>query len=213
MDLRLENESDELLILAAKQLRGSTRRIFLAQVCDTLCDGSARKTEQRFGWGRDTVEKGIADRALSAEERAARPTSGNKGRIAWEKRDPQMAMDIRLIVEPHTQSDPELKSERCYTNLSAAEVLTELREKGYTSAQLPSERTMRDILNRMNYRLKRIQKGKPLKKTKDTDAIFDNVKAARDSAGKDPNTLEISIDTKTKVKLGEYSQGGKNQNQ
>jgi len=34
---------------------------------------------------------------------------------------------------------------------------------------------MRDILNRMNYRLKRIQKGQPLKKTKDKDAIFVNV--------------------------------------
>ena len=49
--------------------------------------------------------------------------------------------------------------------------------KGYPEADLPSERTMRDILNRMNYRLKRIQKGKPLKKTEETDAIFANVKA------------------------------------
>ena len=208
----LENESDELLVLAAKQLRGSTRRIFMAKVCDTLCEGSPRKAEHRFGWGRDTVEKGIADRALTAEERASRPNSANKRRVPWEKRDPQMAMDIRLIVEPHTQSDPELKSERCYTNLSAAEVLTALQQKGYPQSQLPSERTMRDILNRMNYRLKRIQKGKPLKKTEDTDAIFENVHSARSTAGKDPNTLEISIDTKTKVKLGEYSQGGKNQN-
>ena len=208
----MESESDKLLKLATKQLRGSTRRIFIAEVCDTLCDGSARKTEERFGWGRDTVEKGIADRALTPEERASRPSSANKGRMAWEKRNPQMAMDIRLIVEPHTQSDPELKSERCYTNFSAAEVLAALQEKGYAQAQLPTVRTMRNILNRMNYRLKRIQKGKPLKKTKDTDAIFDNVQSARSTASGDPNTLEISIDTKTKVKLGEYSQGGKNQN-
>jgi len=212
MALFMENESDELLILAAKQLRGSTRRIFIANVCDTLCEGSARKTEHRFGWGRATVEKGMADCALTAEERASRPSSANKGRMPWEKRYPQIEMDIRLIVEPHTQSDPELKSERCYTNLSAAEVLTALQQKGYPQSQLPSERTMRDILNRMNYRLKRIQKGKPLKKTEDTDAIFENVHSARSTAGKDPNTLEISIDTKTKVKLGEYSQGGKNQN-
>ena len=212
MAASIESEADELLTLAAKQLRGSTRRIFLAQVCDTLCDGSPRKAEHRFGWGRETIEKGMVDRALSPEERASRPSSGNKGRVPWEKRDPQMAMDIRLIVEPHTQSDPELKSGRCYTNLSAAEVLAALQEKGYAPAQLPKERAMRDILNRMNYRLKRIQKGKPLKKIKDTDAIFDNVQSARNVAGKDPDTLEISIDTKTKVKLGEYSQGGKNQN-
>jgi hypothetical protein len=41
----------------------------------------------------------------------------------------------------------------------------------------------------MNYRLKRIQKGRSLKKTKDTDAVFENVQAV---ARADPETLEIS---------------------
>jgi Rhodopirellula transposase DDE domain len=62
----------------------------------------------------------------------------------------------------------------------------------------------------MNYRLKRIRKGKPLKKTKDTDAIFANVVAVREEARDDPETLEISMDTKAKVALGEYARGGKN---
>ena len=75
---------------------------------------------------------------------------------------------------------------------------------------MPSERTMRDILNRMNYRLKRLQKGKPLKKTEQTDAIFANVQASREEARNDPGTLEISMDTKAKVALGEYVRGGKN---
>ena len=75
---------------------------------------------------------------------------------------------------------------------------------------MPSERTMRDILNRMNYRLKRIQKGKPLKKTEETDAIFANVKEVREEARDDPETLEISMDTKAKVSLGDYVRGGKN---
>jgi hypothetical protein len=95
--------------------------------------------------------------------------------------------------------------------LSAGEVRSALVEKGYSGAQLPSERTLRDILNRMNYRLKRIQKGKPLKKNELTSPIFDNVKAARDAATEDPTILEISVDTKTKVSLGEYVLGGKNQ--
>jgi hypothetical protein len=81
---------------------------------------------------------------------------------------------------------------------------------GYAREELPAERTMRDILNRMNYRLKRLQKGKPLKKTEQTDAIFANVKAVRDQVRDDPETLEISMDTKAKVALGEYVRGGKN---
>ncbi len=138
-------------------------------------------------------------------------TPSLRGRQRSEEANPQLAVDIRLIVEPHTHSDPELKTQRQYTNLAAAEVRQALVERGYQEDQLPSERTLRDILNRMNYRLKRIQKGKPLKKTADTDAIFENVHAARDKYQDDPETLEISVDTKTKVSLGEYALGGKNQ--
>ena len=121
-----------------------------------------------------------------------------------------MAADIRAVVEPHAYADPELKSARRYTNLSAAEVRDALIARGYTHEGLPSERTMRDVLNRMNYRLKRIQKGKPLKKTPETDAIFANVEAVRQQARDDPETLEISMDTKAKVGLGDYARGGKN---
>jgi hypothetical protein len=81
--------------------------------------------------------------------------------------------------------------------------------KGYHEEELPGERTMRDILNRMNYRLKRIQKGKPLKKTGETDAIFANVRRVREQARDDPEALEISMDAKAKVALGEYVRGGK----
>jgi Rhodopirellula transposase DDE domain len=86
-----------------------------------------------------------------------------------------------------------------------------LIEKGHPKEALPSERTLRDILNRMNYRLKRIQKGKPLKKTRETDAIFANVKRVQDQVRDDPEALEISVDTKAKVALGDYVRGGKNQ--
>lgn len=205
----MEGVSDALLITAASQMSGSQRRRFLGEVCLKLCDGNTRQAEYRFGWGRDTISKGIAERKLDAAELATRK-SGNAGKKRSEVQNPQLAIDIRLIVEPHTHTDPELKTERRYTNLSAAEVRKMLLDRGYSEAEVPSERTMRDILNRMNYRLKRIQKGKPLKKTKETNAIFENVKAVRAEAEADSETLEISIDTKTKVKLGEYSMGGKN---
>ena len=114
-------------------------------------------------------------------------------------------------MEPKTQTDPELKSTRRYTNLSAGEVRKALiDQKGWSEEDLPAERTLRTILNRMNYRLKRIQKGRPLKKTKDTDAIFENVNAVKAAARDDSEMLEISADTKAKVAIGDYSRGGKN---
>jgi hypothetical protein len=199
---------DALICSGARLLTGYERRLFVAEVATELCGGSARQAERRFGWGRATVEKGLHESCSGVrclENFAAR------GRPRSEEKNPQLAADIRAIVEPHTQADPELKSSRRYTNLSAAEVREALIAKGYSKEELPSERTMRDILNRMNYRLKQIQKGKPLKKIDETDAIFANVKEVREQARDDPETLEISMDTKAKVGLGDYARGGKNQ--
>ncbi len=198
---------DALIRSGARRLTGYQRRLFQAEVATALCGGCARQAERRFGWGRETVEKGLHElhhgmRCL--ENFAAR------GRRRSEQKDPRLAADIRAIVEPHTHADPELKSSRRYTNLSAAEVRQALIDRGYPQEELPSERTLRDILNRMNYRLKRIQKGKPLKKTKETDAIFANVQAVREEVRDDPATLQISMDTKAKVALGDYVRGGKN---
>jgi Rhodopirellula transposase DDE domain len=198
---------DALIRSGAKRLTGFQRRSYMAEVATELCGGRARQAERRFGWGRGTVEKGLheARHGIRCLEdftaRARRPS---------EQKDPRLADDIRAIVEPHTYADPELKSARRYTNLSAAEVRDALIAKGYSREEVPAERTMRDILNRMNYRLKRVQKGKPLKKTKETDAIFANVAAAHEQARADPATLEVSMDTKAKVALGDYVRGGKN---
>ena len=201
------DQIDALLRSGARRLTGYQRRLFQAEVTAQLCGGSPRLAERRFGWGRDTVEKGLHESHQGVrclENFAAR------GQRRSEDKNPQLASDIHAIMEPHTYADPQLQSSRRYTNLSAAEVRDALIKRGYSKAGLPSERTMRDILNRMNYRLKRIQKGKPLKKTEATDAIFANVKEVRDQVRDDPETLEISMDTKAKVSLGDYVRGGKN---
>ena len=197
---------DALICSGAGRLTGYQRRLFMAEVAMELCEGSARQAERRFGWGRETVLKGLheARQGMRCLENFVA-----RGRLRSEEKDPQLAADIRAIVEPHTYADPELKSSRRYTNLSAAEVRQALIDQGHSEKELPSERTMRDILNRMNYRLKRIQKGKPLKKTKETDTIFANVQEVREQARNEPETLEISMDTKAKVGIGDYARGGK----
>jgi hypothetical protein len=198
---------DALIRSGARRLTGSQRRAFQAEVAIELCSGNARLAERRFGWGRETVEKGLHERRTGLrclEDFVAR------GKQRVEDRDPRLAADIRAIWEPHTYADPSLKSSRRYTNLSAAEVLEALIARGHAEGGLPAERTMRAILNRMNYRLKRIRKGKPLKEVEDTDAIFANVAAVRREARADPESLEISMDTKAKVASGDYVRGGKN---
>jgi len=198
---------DVLIQAGATRLRGHQRRLFMAEVTREVCSGNARQAERRFGWGRETVSKGLQE--LQHSIRCVENFSA-RGRPRWEEQAAQRTQDIRALVEPHTQADPELKSERRYTNLTARETLEQLHaQKGYAQADLPSERSMRDILNRLGYRLKRIQKAKPLKKTPETDAIFANVQAVRAEVNNDPTTLALSIDTKAKVNEGDYSRGGK----
>ncbi len=205
----VEQDYVELFCLAANKLPRRERRMFIAEVTIRLCQGNPRQAEEQFGWGRETVKKGLQE--LQQGSVIADKNVKARGPARSEDRHPQLAKDIRDIVEPKTQTDPELKSTRRYTNFSAAEVRHALiHEKGWSPQDVPAERTLRTILNRMNYRLKRIQKGRPLKKTEDTDAIFENVQAVKAASRDDPETLEISADTKAKVAIGDYSRGGKN---
>src|SRR3954468_22527323 len=53
---------DALIRSGARRLTGYQRRSFQAEVATELCGGNARQAERRFGWGRDTVEKGLHQR-------------------------------------------------------------------------------------------------------------------------------------------------------
>jgi hypothetical protein len=133
-----EDTYDALLRLAAQRLKGHHRRLFQAQVCLQLCHGNTRLAEQRFGWGRHTVAKGLHEYQTGVrcvENYQAR------GARRSEEHNLQLAQHIRDIVEPQTYTDPELKSSRRYSNLSAAEVRAALKTtKGYAEDALPSER-------------------------------------------------------------------------
>jgi Rhodopirellula transposase DDE domain len=208
-DRPMEHTEDsyvQLLQSGARRLTGHQRRLFQAEVCLKLCDGNAREAERRFGWGRRNVATGIH------EHRSGMRCMENfraRGRRRAEDLNPRLAEDIRDVVGPRSHADPELKSSRRYSNLSAGEVREALLARGHREQDLPGERAMRDVLNRMNFRLRRVRKGKPLRKTKDADAIFANVRSAREQSRGDPRTLEISMDAKAKVKVGDYVQGGK----
>ena len=200
--------TDELLQRAADRLTGHQRRLFLAEVALALCDGSARQAERRFGWGRASVDTGLHELASGIR---CLENFVAKGRVRREDADPSLAAAIRDLVEPRTHADPELRTDRRYTDLAAREVRERLQsDKNYRPEDLPSERSLRDILNRMGYRLARVRKATPLKKTATTDAIFANVAAVRAESQPDPAALEISVDTKAKVAEGEYVRGGKN---
>src|SRR4029453_6451454 len=48
--------------LAVSKMTGATRRAFEAEMTLKYCSGNARQAESVFGWGRHTVELGLAER-------------------------------------------------------------------------------------------------------------------------------------------------------
>jgi hypothetical protein len=72
-------------------------------------------------------------------------------------------------------------------------------EKDWTDERLPHENTIGVILNRLGYRLRRVQKKKPIKRIKETDAIFEQVHRENKKSDQRADSLRISIDSKAKV--------------
>jgi hypothetical protein len=87
---------------------------------------------------------------------------------------PQVAEALRHLAAAHAQQDPTLRTSLAYTRLTAQAALAAWRSQGYGEAQLPSPSTMAAVLHRMGFRLRQVVKAKPQKKSKETDAIFDN---------------------------------------
>ena len=67
-------------------------------------------------------------------------------------------------------------------------------QKGWTDEELPHVNTIGVILNRLGYKLRRVQKTKPLKKIPETDAIFENVRQENQTADDSPDVVRISVD-------------------
>lgn len=204
---KLPEEVKQTLKNAANNLQGTKRRVFMAQTVKDLLGGSARKAERELGWWRKTVEKGMKELETG---KAYGDNYSSRGVKKTEKKWPELEQSIRELVEPHSQADPSMKSSLVYTRITAKAVREALVEdKGYSDQMLPTERTISSILNRLGYKLRRVQKTKPKKKIAETDEIFDNVNKVNKEADKNEQILRISIDTKAKVNIGEFSRNGK----
>ena len=90
------------------------------------------------------------------------------GRKRTEDKLPNLSDDIRSLADRETQADPSMKSgSLTYTRITAKAMRQALiAEKGYIDEELPCEETIGNILNRLGYNLKRVQKAKPKKKLK-----------------------------------------------
>ena len=191
---------------AAKKLTGATRREFQAQVSIDYLNSKAHLAEKVFGWDRKTVTLGLN------ELRSGFVCIGNfkaRGNKKTEEKMPQLENDIISLAEPESQIDPKFQTAFKYTRLTAKAMREALiTKKGWHPTELPCEKTIGNILNRLGFRLRRVQKAKPLKKIAKTDVIFDNLDEVNTASDQREDSLRISIDTKAKVDLCDSSRGG-----
>lgn len=177
----------------------------MAGVVKILGWGGQSYVERCLGWNRGTVRKGLREGVEGAYDDRFR----ERGRKKVEEHLPDLLEDLRLIVDSTGQTDPTFQSTRIYTPLTAVQIRQRLhQEYGYSNQELPAVRTLRNKLNDIGCRLRKVRKCKPLKKIPETDQIFNEVHRLNDAADQDAGILRISLDTKATVKIGNFARGG-----
>jgi hypothetical protein len=152
-----------IFIETADTLTGSARRVFMARIVKELGPGGQRRAERELGWCRVTIRKGM--RELSSGFRCVDAFTA-RGRKRAEDHLPHLLADIRAIVDGQSQADPQFRTTRLYSRLSAAEVRRQLiAQHGYSDAELPTAETIRVKLNLLGYTLTTVAKTQPQKKS------------------------------------------------
>jgi hypothetical protein len=161
--MELTDSLKSLFIETAKSLKGSARRLFMARTVKELGPGGQRRAERELGWGRMTIRKGTHE--LESGFTCLDAFSA-RGRKRVETYLPHLVSDIRAIVDSQSQADPQFRTNRLYTRLSAAEVRRQLiTHKGYSDDALPTVQTITTKLNALGYYPKKVAKSQPQKKS------------------------------------------------
>lgn len=162
--MELTDSLKALFIDTSKTLKGSARRLFMARTVKELGPGGQRRAERELGWNRITIRKGTHELESGF---ICLDAFGARGRKRAEVHLPHLLEDITAIVDGQSQTDPQFRTQRLYTRLSAAEVRRQLiAQKGYLNSALPTVQTISAKLNALGYFPKKVAKSRPQKKSR-----------------------------------------------
>ena len=160
--MELTSEVKALLLNTAKDLKGSALRRFMARTVQALGEGGQRLAERELGWNRGTIRKGMRE---VEHGMVCVDAFCCRGRKRSEEHLPNLLIDLKAIVDSQSQADPQFRTNRLYTRLTAAEVRRQLMaQKGYTDEELPTKETIATKLNELGYYPKKVAKSQPQKK-------------------------------------------------
>ena len=137
------------------------RRRAMGDVTMVLLDGKRRVAEDVFGWNRRAIEVGMHEYQTGI---ACVNDISSRVKPKTEDKYPKLLAEIQTIMEPHSESESSLRTTLLYTHLTAKTVHEALVQKGWPTQSLPSVRTISNLLNRQDYRLRTVAKTKVQKK-------------------------------------------------
>jgi hypothetical protein len=133
----------------------------MARTVRALGEGGQCLVERELGWNRGTIRKGECELSHGI---VCIDAYSSRGRKRSEEYLPNLLKDITTIVDGQSQADPQFRTNRLYTRLTAAEVRRQLIARlGYTDEELPTAETIGTRLNELGYTLKKVAKTQPKK--------------------------------------------------
>ena len=178
------------------------RRVWAAAEARSLPYGGVSLVAQATGLSRTTIHAGM--RELEKGRRKPLPAGRSRrpggGRKPLTFHNPDLLQALEKLLEPSTRGDPE--SPLRWSSKSTRHLAEELNRQGYRI-----ERKVADLLHRMGYSLQANAKTLEGRQHKDRNAQFEyvNEQTKKFLAQNQP---VISVDTKKKELVGNYSNGG-----
>jgi hypothetical protein len=178
------------------------RRVLAGAFAQMLGRGGVAAVSRTASMSRSTVISGAKQiRAGEAEPRQrVRKEGGGRKRLI--DKDPDLLLELDDLVTPDARGDP--MSPLRWTSKSTYRLSDALRARGFSI----SPNTVADLLSQMGYSLQGTSKQKEGAQHVDRDAQFRYINDTAVSFMKAGQPV-ISVDTKKKELVGEYSNGGK----
>jgi transposase len=191
----------QMFAMLTPHLDERRKRLLAGAQARALGRGGIAAVARASGMSRSTVQSGVREVNEGAEPsgRVRRPGAGRPRLI---DKDPDLLLELDDLVSPEARGDP--MSPLLWTAKSTYQLANALAGKGFTV----SPNTVGDLLANMGYSLQGTSKQKEGRQHVDRDAQFAyiNSTAGPFLAAGEP---VISVDTKKKELVGEYSNAGK----
>ena len=161
MRMELTDSLKARCIETAQSLQGSARRLCMARTVKELGPGGQRRAERARHWSRVTIRTGTQEWASGFTCCAA---FAARGRKRVEDHVPPLWTAMTALVESHSQADPQCRTTRLSTRLSAAEIRRQrIAQHGDTAAARPTVQTLTTKRNPLGYSPKKVAQRQPQK--------------------------------------------------